>query len=73
MKLSSGSGAVWLLMYSTHTSSVTFPLLATQYPLAPEVLAPIPFAQYAEFAQHPKRRHPSRLKAWGFLIPYRGL
>ena len=34
LKLSSGSGGVWFLMYSTHTSSVTFPLLATQYPLA---------------------------------------
>ena len=22
---------------------------------------------------HGKRRYPSRLKAWGFLIPYRGL
>jgi len=31
-KLSSGSGGFWFLMYSTHTSSVTLPLLATQYP-----------------------------------------
>ena len=30
LKLSSGSGGFWLLMYSIHTSSVTFPLLATQ-------------------------------------------
>jgi hypothetical protein len=29
-KLSSGSGGVWFLMYSTHISSVTLPLLATQ-------------------------------------------
>src|SRR5471030_2843163 len=33
LKSSSGSGAVWFLIYSAHTSSVTFPLLATQYPL----------------------------------------
>src|ERR1700694_3625353 len=30
LKLSSGSGGFWFFMYSTHTSSVTFPLLATQ-------------------------------------------
>ena len=29
-KSSSGSGGFWLLMYSFHTSSVTFPLDATQ-------------------------------------------
>src|SRR5262250_2781495 len=34
LKASSGSGAFWFLMYSAHTSSVTFPLLATQYPRA---------------------------------------
>src|SRR5476649_479271 len=33
LKSSCGSGAVWFLIYSAHTSSVTFPLLATQYPL----------------------------------------
>ncbi|HEB66804.1 MAG TPA: DUF3596 domain-containing protein [Gammaproteobacteria bacterium] len=33
-KSSSGSGGVWFLMYSFHTSSVTLPLVATQYPLA---------------------------------------
>ena len=33
-KSSSGSGGVWFLMYSFHTSSVTFPLVATQYPRA---------------------------------------
>jgi hypothetical protein len=30
LKLSSGSGGFWFLMYSVHTSSVTFPLLATR-------------------------------------------
>jgi hypothetical protein len=30
LKSSSGSGGVWFLMYSAHTSSVTLPLLATQ-------------------------------------------
>lgn len=30
LKLSSGSGGVWFLMYSTHISSVTLPLVATQ-------------------------------------------
>jgi len=35
-KSSSGSGGVWLLIYSFLTSSVTFPLVATQYPLAHE-------------------------------------
>src|SRR5262249_49187705 len=34
LKSSSGSGALWFLMYSVQTSSVTFPLLATQYPRA---------------------------------------
>ena len=29
-KASSGSGGFWFLMYSFHTSSVTFPLVATQ-------------------------------------------
>jgi len=29
LKLSSGSGGVWFLMYSAHTTSVTLPLLAT--------------------------------------------
>src|ERR1700678_1784205 len=33
LESSSGSGAVRFLIYSAHTSSVTFPLLATQYPL----------------------------------------
>jgi hypothetical protein len=30
LKLSSGSGGAWFLMYSTHMSSVTLPLLTTQ-------------------------------------------
>src|SRR5262249_48130515 len=30
LKSSSGSGGLWFLMYSAHTSSVTLPLLATQ-------------------------------------------
>ena len=30
VKSSSGSGGFWFLMYSCHTSSVTFPLVATQ-------------------------------------------
>ena len=30
LKLSSGSGGVWFLIYSTHISSVTLPLVATQ-------------------------------------------
>ena len=34
LKSSSGSGGFWFLMYSFHTSSVTFPLVATQYPRA---------------------------------------
>src|SRR5262245_10965394 len=34
LKASSGSGALWFLMYSAQTSSVTLPLLATQYPRA---------------------------------------
>ena len=34
VKSSSGSGVFWFRMYSFHTSSVTFPLVATQYPLA---------------------------------------
>src|SRR5215471_6637368 len=34
LKPSSGSGGLWFLMYSAQTSSVTLPLLATQYPRA---------------------------------------
>ena len=34
LNLSSGSGGVWFVMYSTHISSVTLPLVATQYPRA---------------------------------------
>ena len=30
LKSSSGSGGVWFLIYSAHTSSVTLPLLVTQ-------------------------------------------
>ena len=30
LKLSSGSGGIWFLMYSIHISSVTLPLVATQ-------------------------------------------
>ena len=34
VKLSSGSGGRWFAIYSFHTSSVTLPLVATQYPRA---------------------------------------
>jgi hypothetical protein len=89
LKSSSGSGALWFLMYSAKTSSVTLPLLATQYPRAENgepifrnpynVVLAVPDPMAAAFvALHDPvytghAAVPCRLKAWGFLIPYRGL
>ena len=50
-KLSSGSGGVWCLIYSVHTSSVTLPLLAHPISPHPKVLAPVALPQYSELAQ----------------------
>ena len=57
LKLSSGSGGTWFLMYSIQTSSVTAAAFVRFHPASVGVIAAIP----------------CRLKAWGFLIPYRGL
>ena len=64
VKLSSGSGGFWFLMYLVRTSSVTFPLLAPYGCHA---------ARFHPTTLHWNRSDPGRLKAWGFLIPYRGL
>jgi hypothetical protein len=57
LKLSSGSGGTWFLMYSIQTSSVTAAAFVRFHSASVGVIAAIP----------------CRLKAWGFLIPYRGL